>query len=271
MLLTSHWVRAHRYFVLLLALLTLAVTQPLAGHLTGGVFFFDGLASLVLFVVVLVVFPRHRERIAAIVLTIPAVLSKWVDIPHAGLDDRVLGIVHHVTVTVFLSFAIFVILRGIFEQTTIQSDHLIGTICGYLLAGVAWGNAYSAIDLYAAQSFRITPEILTKISDDHYRSVYFNYFSLCTLTNAGFGDISPTASFATTLTWLEAAFGQFYIAVVVAQLVGLRLAQALGSVRESNSPRGSDGRGEHGWDAISDAAEWPQDSLSNSTAYATSE
>ena len=271
MFLTYHWVRAHRYFVLLLALLSLAVSQPLAGRFEGGALFFDGLASLVLFAVVLIVFPRHRERIAALVLAVPAVLTKWATYPLAGIDDRVLGIVHHVTVVLFLGFAIFVILRGIFEQTKIQSDHLLGTICGYVLAGVAWGNAYSAIDLYAAQSFRIAPEILAKISDEHYRSVYFNYFSLCTLTNAGFGDISPTAPFATTLTWLEAAFGQFYIAVVVAQLVGLRLAQALRGVAEPRSQRGSDGRGEHAWDASSDAAEWSQDSLSNTTAYATSE
>jgi voltage-gated potassium channel len=266
-----HWVRAHRYFVLLLALFSLAVSQPLAGRFEGGALFFDGLASLVLFAVVLIVFPRHRERIAALVLAVPAVLTKWATYPLAGVDDRVLDIVHHVTVVLFLGFAIFVILRGIFEQAEIQSDHLLGTICGYVLAGVAWGNAYSAIDLYAAKSFRIAPEILAKISDEHYRSVYFNYFSLCTLTNAGFGDISPTAPFATTLTWLEAAFGQFYIAVVVAQLVGLRLAQAIRRVTEPRSERGSNSHGEHAWDASSDAEEWAQDIPLNNTEYATSE
>ena len=180
--------------------------------------------------VVLVVFRRHRQRLAAFLLAVPAMITKWMTFLLPTMDDRTLSIVHHGAVVVFLGYAILTILRGIFEETEIRPDHLVGTICGYMLAGIAWGNAYTAIDLYSTNAFRITPEILAKIDNEHFRSAYFNYFSLCTLTNAGFGDISPTASFATTLTWLEAAFGQFYIAVVVAQLVGLRLAQALRGV-----------------------------------------
>jgi hypothetical protein len=44
----------------------------------------------------------------------------------------------------------------------------------------------------------------------------------------GYGDVVPVRPPATVLASLEAIFGQFYIAVVVAQLVGLRLAQAFG-------------------------------------------
>ena len=55
----------------------------------------------------------------------------------------------------------------------------------------------------------------------------FNYFSLVTLTTMGYGDVTPARAPATMLATLEAVFGQFYIAVLVAQLVGLRLAQAL--------------------------------------------
>ena len=55
----------------------------------------------------------------------------------------------------------------------------------------------------------------------------FNYFSLVTLTTMGYGDVTPVRAPATIFATLEAVFGQFYIAVLVAQLVGLRLAQAL--------------------------------------------
>jgi voltage-gated potassium channel len=54
----------------------------------------------------------------------------------------------------------------------------------------------------------------------------FYYFSLVTLTTMGYGDVAPVRPPATVLVTLEAIFGQFYLAVVVAQLVGLRLAQA---------------------------------------------
>ena len=55
----------------------------------------------------------------------------------------------------------------------------------------------------------------------------WGYFSLVTLTTMGYGDITPVRTPATALVTLEAVFGQFYIAVIVAQLVGMRMAKAL--------------------------------------------
>ena len=46
----------------------------------------------------------------------------------------------------------------------------------------------------------------------------------------GYGDITPVSAAARTLSWLEAMMGQFYIAVLVASLVGIRVSQ--GRVRE---------------------------------------
>ena len=43
----------------------------------------------------------------------------------------------------------------------------------------------------------------------------------------GYSDITPVGQPAYSLTWLEVLFGQFYMAVVVAQMVGLKIAQAL--------------------------------------------
>jgi len=39
--------------------------------------------------------------------------------------------------------------------------------------------------------------------------------------------MAPAGAPVYSLTWVESVFGQFYIAIVVAQLVGLRLAQAI--------------------------------------------
>jgi uncharacterized membrane protein len=48
-----------------------------------------------------------------------------------------------------------------------------------------------------------------------------------TITTVGYGDVTPVHPPATALANLEVVFGQFYIAIVVAQLVGLQLAQAI--------------------------------------------
>jgi hypothetical protein len=61
----------------------------------------------------------------------------------------------------------------------------------------------------------------------HFQRFFFDYFSVMTLTTMGFSDMAPAGAPVYSLTWVESVFGQFYIAVVVAQIVGLRLAQAI--------------------------------------------
>ena len=50
------------------------------------------------------------------------------------------------------------------------------------------------------------------------------YFSLATLTTTGYGDIVAVDPFARSFANLEAVLGQFYLAITVARLVTLELA-----------------------------------------------
>jgi voltage-gated potassium channel Kch len=50
------------------------------------------------------------------------------------------------------------------------------------------------------------------------------YFSLTTLTTTGYGDIVAVDPLARSLANLEAVIGQFYLAITVARLVTLELA-----------------------------------------------
>ena len=50
------------------------------------------------------------------------------------------------------------------------------------------------------------------------------YFRLASLTTTGYGDIVPLNPFARSLANLEAVVGQFYLAVTVARLVTLEMA-----------------------------------------------
>jgi hypothetical protein len=53
------------------------------------------------------------------------------------------------------------------------------------------------------------------------------YFGLVTLTTLGYGDIIPRSGQTRTLAWVEAVVGQFYIGVVIAALVALRVSAAI--------------------------------------------
>jgi hypothetical protein len=224
--------RVHRHVVLLLALIFLALMQPLVHGIVGGTLLFDGVFSLVLLGIVAAIFNTRRTRIVAFWLAVPTLAARWAAAGLSGEQRLLADVVHHGATVVFLGYAMVTILRGIFEEEVIRIDHFVGTICGYVLAGVAWGNCYTIADLLTSQAFRVAPEIASQLQDAHTRSFYFNYYSLSVITGAGFGDITPLGPLVTTLSWLEAGFGQFYIAAVVAQLVSLKFTRM----------RGSDGR-----------------------------
>jgi hypothetical protein len=51
------------------------------------------------------------------------------------------------------------------------------------------------------------------------------YYSLVTLTTVGYGDTTPVTPVAQGFSNLEAVLGQVYLAVLIARLVGLQVAQ----------------------------------------------
>jgi voltage-gated potassium channel Kch len=50
------------------------------------------------------------------------------------------------------------------------------------------------------------------------------YFSFVTITTLGYGDILPVSPLARFLVTMEAIVGVFYMAIVVASLIGVRLS-----------------------------------------------
>ena len=52
------------------------------------------------------------------------------------------------------------------------------------------------------------------------------YFSLTTLSTIGFGDITPVTLQARYVAVAEGITGQFYLAILVARLVGMQMSQS---------------------------------------------
>jgi hypothetical protein len=217
--------REHRHLVLLLVLVLALLAHPLTGGTAVGSFVFDALMTVVLLTVFLIIFRRKWERLAALILVAPAVVSNWAGYALSGEPRTVALVLNHCLLVAFLGFTVAVILRGLFEQEDDKGDAIAGAVSGYLLAGVAWGHLYVLAWLFAPGSFKVNQEIAWQLADEYSRRTLFNFFSFATLATLGYGDITPVASVTCMLTWVEAMFGQFYIAVVVAQMVGLRLAQ----------------------------------------------
>jgi len=174
-----------------------------------------------------IVCSERWQRIIGLALFLPVLIGNaglYAQLP--GLQ-RTSGVVFHSACIAFLGFAVTVIVRDLFSQTVIRGDDVIGAICGYILGAMVWGNLYALTYLFAPQAFSISPTIAMQLADWQHKRSLFDYMSFTTLTSLGYGDITPVGQPVYTLTWLEVLFGQFYMAVVVAQMVGLKLAQAI--------------------------------------------
>jgi Ion channel len=219
--------RERRHLVLLLTLVLTILVQPLARGFLAGLIVYDVLRTLVVLIVFFIVFKRRRDRLVSMVIVLPVLGGGWA--PHIMPErfETALEVIQYSSLVVFLGFAVAMILRSLLERKVVQADDVIGAICGYLLAGIVWGNLYLLVEIFLPGSFSVHQDIVEQLASRYARQSLFADYSFVTLTSLGSGDIVPSSSPAISLTWLEAMFGQFYIAVIVAQLVGLRLAHAL--------------------------------------------
>ena len=232
--------RKHKYLSLILMITIFLVVDSFTERTVLGATVVDFVITLFAMAVFFVVFQGRREKRVALVTALVALVFSWSRYLTPAAEYEALEIVaHHVLTAVFLSFAVAVILRNVHSQTAITGDDVWGALCGYLLAAALWANVYAAIYVLVPDSFAISPG-LQELTEGKRQTALFNYFSVVTLTTMGYGDITPTRPPATAIAMLEAIFGQFYIAVVVAQLVGVRLSQALVSynARPQQTPAG---------------------------------
>ena len=118
---------------------------------------------------------------------------------------------------VFLLIAVIILIKKILSRKIITSDTIKGGISIYFLIGLLWTIFYMIMA-------GVNPDAFANMSD---KKVDFFYYSFTTLTTLGYGDIIPKSSYAKLLSTMEAFVGQVYLAIFIAQLVGLGIAQRL--------------------------------------------
>jgi hypothetical protein len=219
-------VRKHKNLLLLVAVLLVLMTQPLLAHAGAAAgFAYDLFMVLVGVAVLLAVFEERWERRLALVLASPAI-ALTIALYTLPLTPPAV-VAYHLSIALFLGFAVVVIVRDLFRRDAIRFDELIGAFAGYLLLGIVWGSLYLFVEVLAPGSFSVKPEIRWQLDDWHLRRALFNYVSFATMAGLGYNDVTAVAPLANTLTWLEAMSAQFFLAVVIAHVVGMKLAQVV--------------------------------------------
>ena len=242
----------HRHSALLAAIVAAFAVRPLIGDTGAGPAVF-GVALVLLLLVALyninvdelvgergrLLAQSRRRRILGWALATAAGAERVVVI---FVQSPMLNLAGSICWLLFVLFVTLSELRSVLKQREITGETICMAISVYLLLGFTWAFLYSVIFQLHPDSFgglAITkpghPSELLHIFP------VLGYFSLTTLSTIGFGDITPLNLQARYAAVAEAITGQFYLAILVARLVGMQMSQAASRPAEPKT-RDSDTR-----------------------------
>lgn len=121
--------------------------------------------------------------------------------------------------TLFTAQIAFVKIRRTMLSQSVTSDMIYSAVTAYLVAAIAWACAYLWVELTFPGGFQGTLHPHRYFPTASPADLI--YFSVATMTTAGYGDISPVGGLTRNLAMLQMLFGTMYPSVILARLVGL--------------------------------------------------
>jgi hypothetical protein len=208
----------NRFLIMLLALVGVILFHPLIDNIVHIQFLIEIFISLLFLSCIFAVsFKKHHPIIASL-LALPAFTIMWtshfVDIGGFEHVKNLFGML-------FMLYLIILFLEHFFRQDEINREVIFGALVVYLLMGLMWGYGYTLLEHLQPGSFN-HPAGLSELDLSS-----FDYFSFVTMTTLGYGDITPASQAAKAMVMIQTVSGQVYLAVLVARLVGLNIAQRI--------------------------------------------
>jgi hypothetical protein len=208
----------NRFLIMLLALVGVIFFHPLIDNIVHVQFLIEIFISLLFLSCIFAVsFKKHHPIIAAL-LALPTFTIMWtshfVDIGGFEHVKNLFGML-------FMLYLTILFLEHFFRQDEINREVIFGSLVVYLLMGLMWGYGYTLLEHLLPGSFT-HPASLSELDLDA-----LDYFSFVTMTTLGYGDITPASDSARAMVMTQTVSGQVYLAVLVARLVGLNIAQEL--------------------------------------------
>jgi hypothetical protein len=127
---------------------------------------------------------------------------------------------------IFFSYILIAMFKYFLSLKVITLNKILAAICAYLVLGMIFAIIYSIIDVLIPGSiwFNIninpTESIVYEYPEVFVEALYFSFVTLSTL---GYGDTIPMLGSVKMISSLEAIFGQLFLAILIARLVGLHI------------------------------------------------
>ena len=160
----------------------------------------------------------HRITIGNLLVLLPPIAMLWLQ--HFGLGQGwLLNIGYLCYLIVLVGFAVWRLLRFVVTTKEVDSETLAAGVSIYLLLGVLWSDLYLMLAETQHNPFK------GDLASGGFSQSDAFYFSLCTLTTAGYGDVTPLSHQARILAVMESVTGVLYVGMLIARLVSLYSSQ----------------------------------------------
>jgi len=211
------WLEKNRFLVLLLStILTMVLPAFFGGGPLSELIFVITLSFLFIQSTVVADVRKSRKRLLRIIV-ISMIVLIW--LKPAGYDLVYIDLVKLSFIVVFFIFVVSFLIRFIYKSKTVNLNVLITSINIYLLAGIIGASLCSAFYEVYPDAYNFPAYI------EHPVFAHFLYYSFITLSTVGYGDITPRIPETQTLAYLISVFGQLYVAIIIAFLIGKMLMQ----------------------------------------------
>lgn len=223
----------HRHTALLVAIVALLGVRPLIGDIGAGNALYSVMAMFLLLLALytiqvdellgdrdrLLKQRRNRGALGLVLATIAIVLR----LSEIGTPSHLLAVTRSISWLTFFAFVTLTELRAVLKQRRVTRETISMSVSVYLLMGLTWGLFFILLyDLRPhAFSFGSVPPPPEQLANP-----VLIYFSLTTLATVGYGDITPVTLLARYAAVAEGIAGQFYLAILVARLVGMQMSQS---------------------------------------------
>jgi hypothetical protein len=158
----------------------------------------------------------HRVSVGGLLLLVPPIAVLWLQrfgvVAHTGL-----AVSYFLYLIILVAFTVWRLLRFVLSVKEVDAEALAAGVSIYLLIGLLWSFLYMVLGFVQTAPFK--GELSGPGGTLNQADAF--YFSLCTLTTAGYGDVTPLSHQARTLAIMESVTGVLYVGVLIARLVSL--------------------------------------------------
>lgn len=201
-------IRRHPSAVLLAGQLTAVFAYPFLDDSTTGRAFLGVIQLVVVLSAVAAVRLTPALTWVALLLGGPAtIFAVWEAVAPTTDWVVLVSALFHVPFYAFVSYAM---IRYLFHDDRVTSDEIFATAAAFTVVAWAFAYAYSAVQVVWPGSF-----------GEHRGWYELLFLSFSTMSNTGLSDLVPSLGHARSVAMLEMVVGVFYIALVIARIVGL--------------------------------------------------